>query len=220
LIGEDKITGVEPAYPCNDQELDIDDVELPAVDVGNITEPNQASQVVEIDDLDNTDLNLPLIESEPANTAPMTVQDTTDPFEVAVTPLDPVAEPATQEAPTNLRCSARVKTQPKSYEPTMTGTKYSYTVTQLTDQDMLNPDAHMFIQEDFYQVEPDVVAAVMTQLSLKSGLREWGDRAYDAAYSEMKQLHMRDTFQPKYYSELTPMQKATLLESHMFLKEK
>jgi hypothetical protein len=78
----------------------------------------------------------------------------------------------------------------------------------------------MFVQEDFYQAEPDVVAAVMTQLSLKSGLREWGDHAYNAAYSEMKQLHMRDTFQPKHYSELTPMQKATLLESHMFLKEK
>ena len=32
----------------------------------------------------------------------------------------------------------------------------------------------MFIQEDFYQAEPDVVAAVMTELSMKSGLRAWG----------------------------------------------
>jgi hypothetical protein len=33
-----------------------------------------------------------------------------------------------------------------------------------------------------------------TQLSLKSGLKEWRDRAYEAAESEMKQLHFRNTF--------------------------
>jgi hypothetical protein len=53
-------------------------------------------------------------------------------------------------------------------------------VTQLESQGLLNPDAHMFVQEDFYQAEPDVVAAVMTQLSLKSGLKEWGDNSYMA----------------------------------------
>jgi hypothetical protein len=65
LIRDDKITGVESAYPFDDEELDIDDdVGLPGVDVGNITEPNQAPQVIEIDDIDNNDLDLPLIESE------------------------------------------------------------------------------------------------------------------------------------------------------------
>jgi len=42
---------------------------------------------------------------------------------------------------------------------------------------MLNPDAHMFVQEDFYQAKPDVVASIMTQLSLKAGLKEWGEKA-------------------------------------------
>jgi hypothetical protein len=54
----------------------------------------------------------------------------------------------------------------------------------------------MFMQNDFYQTEPDVVAAVMTQLSLKSGVKECGDRAYAAAEAEMKQLHFRNTFEP------------------------
>jgi hypothetical protein len=31
----------------------------------------------------------------------------------------------------------------------------------------------MFMQEDFYQAEPDVVAAIMTQLLLKAGLKEF-----------------------------------------------
>ena len=70
----------------------------------------------------------------------------------------------------------------------MSGSKYSYAVTQL-EEGVLYPDAHMFAQEDFYQAEPDVVAAIMTQLALKAGLKAWGDRGYAAAVSEMKQLH-------------------------------
>jgi hypothetical protein len=102
----------------------------------------------------------------------------------------------------------------------MTGSKYSYAVTQLETQGVLNPDAHMFVQEDFYQAEPDVVAAIMTQLSLKAGLKEWGDRAFTAARSEMKQLHFRNTFKPNHWRELSKVQRQTVLESHMFLKQK
>jgi hypothetical protein len=42
-------------------------------------------------------------------------------------------------------------------------------VTQLQNDGLLDPDAHMFLQGDFYQTEPDVVTTIMTQLSLKSG---------------------------------------------------
>jgi hypothetical protein len=119
-----------------------------------------------------------------------------------------------------LRRSMRVKIQPKLYKPTMTGSKYSYAVTQLEIHGVLYPDSHMFIQEDFYQSDPDVVAHIMTQLSLKSGLKQWGDKAYAAVTSEMKQLHFRNTFKPKHWSELSKTQRQTVLESHMFLKEK
>ena len=85
---------------------------------------------------------------------------------------------------------------------------------------VLNPDAHMFVREDFYQSEPDVVTAIMTQLSLKNGLKEWGDKAYAAAESEMKQLHFQNTFEPMHWKQLSETQWKTVLESHMFLKEK
>ena len=78
----------------------------------------------------------------------------------------------------------------------------------------------MFVQEDFYQAEPDVVAAVMTQLSMKAGLRAWGDKALSAVKSEMKQLHFRNNFLPKHWKDLTATQRRTVLESHLFLKEK
>jgi hypothetical protein len=76
----------------------------------------------------------------------------------------------------------------------LSGTKYSYAVTQLESLRVLHPDAHMFTQDDFYQSDPDVVAMFMPQLSLKA----WGHKAHNAARNEMKQLHMRDTFKPKF----------------------
>jgi hypothetical protein len=92
---------------------------------------------------------------------------------------------------------------------------------QLESHEVLNPDAHMLVQEDFYQAnKPDVVAAIMTQLLLKSGLKEWGDKAYVATESEMKQLHFHNTFKPVHWSKLTDIQHQTVLEFHMFLKEK
>ena len=80
----------------------------------------------------------------------------------------------------------------------MLDSKYSYAVTQMESQGVLNRDAHMFVHEEFYQAEPDVVASFMKKLSLKSGLRAWGDKACTAVQSEMKQLHFRNTFKPKH----------------------
>jgi hypothetical protein len=71
---------------------------------------------------------------------------------------------------------------------------------------VLNPDSHMFVQDHFYQVDPDVVAAIMTQLSIKAGLEEWGDQGFKAAQSEMKQLHFRKTFKPNHWRDLIKAQ--------------
>jgi hypothetical protein len=78
----------------------------------------------------------------------------------------------------------------------------------------------MFLQDDFYQSEPNVVAAIMTQLSLKAGLKEWGKQVFRSAHSEMKQLHLRKTFRPNHWRELSKAQRQTVPESHMFLKLK
>ena len=60
----------------------------------------------------------------------------------------------------------------------------------------------------------------MNQLSLKMGMKTWKDKGSSAAKAEMKQLHMRDTFIPKHYLDLDVVQRKSILESHMFLKEK
>jgi hypothetical protein len=180
----------------------INGVELPGVDVAG-----QAPQTVEIDDLDIPQPDPPLIETVEEPTVPQMEQDV--PTQVAQ-PMQTAG----------LRRSTRVKIQPKLYEPTMTGSKYSYAVMQLETHGVLHPGSHMFVQDDFYQSDPDVVAHIMTQLSLKSGLKQWGDKAYAAVTSEMKQLHFRNTFRPKDWSKLSKTRRQTVLESHMFLKEK
>jgi hypothetical protein len=181
----------------------IDGVELPRVDVAG-----QAPQTIEIDVLDIPQPDPPLIETFEEPTAPQMEQD--KPTQVAQ---------LMQTA--GLRRSTRVKIQPNLYEPTMTGSKYSYAITQLETRGVLHRDPDMFVKEDFYQSDPDVVAHIMTQLSLKNGfLKQWGNKAYAAVTSEMKQLHFRNTFRPKHWSELSKTQRQTVLESHMFLKEK
>jgi hypothetical protein len=197
------------------EEEEDDDAEMPALDpVGvNVVElpgvdvAGQAPQTVEIDDLDIPQPDPTLIKTVEEPTIPQMEQD--GPTQVAQ-PMET----------TGLRRSTRVKFQPKLYEPTMTGLKYSYAVMQLETQGVLHPDSQMFVQEDFYQSDPDVVAHIMTQLSLNSGLKQWGDKAYSAVTSEMKQLHLHNTFKPKHWSELSKTLHQTVLELHMFLKEK
>jgi hypothetical protein len=99
-------------------------------------------------------------------------------------------------------------------------TKYEYAVNQLEEHGVLHPGAHMFHQHEMYQHEPNVVEAIMTQLSLKAGLKRWGHHAHNAVHSEMKQLHLRDTFKPVHWRDLSKLEKLSVLESHMFLKEK
>jgi hypothetical protein len=147
-----------------------DDSKIPGLDVAG---PGALDEVpvpqVEIDDLDIPHDDLAPIE---------------------VVPVQALTPPATSAPAPELRRSTRVRTQAiQGYTPSMTGSKYSYAVTQLERQEVLNTDAHMFVQEDFYQVEPDVVAATMSQLSRKDGLKEGCDQDFTAAQYEMNQFH-------------------------------
>jgi hypothetical protein len=54
---------------------------------------------------------------------------------------------------------------------------------------------------------------IMTQLLLKAGLRQWGDKATAAVRSEMKQLHFRDTFKPLHLNELLHAEKQSVLDT-------
>ena len=44
---------------------------------------------------------------------------------------------------------------------------------KLEIQVVVHMNAHMFAQDEFYQAQPNLVVAIMTQISLKDGLKEW-----------------------------------------------
>ena len=186
---------------------DTDDVELPGVDPG-------------VDDNDQAPYEYP--EPDIAFDEPNIVQPELEIFEQPPPNNQvPVADEPVQvvEQPDGLRRSTRARKATQTYDPSMKGNKYQYAAAQLVSS-MLYPDAHMFVQEDFYQHDIDVVQTVMTQLSLKAALREWGNDASKAAYSEAKQLHWRDSFKPVHRKELTVEQRKQILESHMIVVQK
>ena len=53
----------------------------------------------------------------------------------------------------------------------------------------------------------DTVGEIMAQLSMKAAIYKWGGDAELAITNEMKQLHWRNSYQPKHWNELSKTQK-------------
>ncbi len=67
----------------------------------------------------------------------------------------------------------------------MSGKTYSYTRLGLS-----------FLQDTHYKDCTEVLAAVLTQLSLKAALKQWWNDAKIAVEVEAKQLHWQNSFKP------------------------
>ena len=63
-----------------------------------------------------------------------------------------------------------------------------------------------------------VVHYTITQLSMKAGLKIWGNKGKQAVSNELSRLHMRDTFRPINSKTLSKTEYDKVLEYHMFLK--
>ena len=218
------------------------EVELPGVDGAVPQDPQDEVEAVEHDELDSINE----IVAEARASVPGSEQDW-DGIGVEVPPSKPVLKSAQAEilvepmvvpelvmapveplnnSPTGQPVESpgvwhlsRVKFAPLRLVPSFKGNHYSYAVTQL-QQGILHPDLHMSFLQHMCDEAPDVVAAILTQLSMKAGLKEWGKDAEKAVFDEMKQLHFRKTFVPKHWHQLTKEQRAQVLEVHLFLKQK
>ena len=102
----------------------------------------------------------------------------------------------------------------------MSGKNYETVNNQVKFENTLNPDAHTFFFQEPIEEVPDEAAVIMTQLFLKEGIKHCKGKGQAADKSEIKQLHFRDTFKPNKYINLNKDQNKSILESHMFLKEK
>ena len=92
----------------------------------------------------------------------------------------------------------------------------------------IHPDTCMFLN---YGTDWDqVLHCSMTQISMKAGMRRWGEenvgiwvdgcKGQNYVSKELSQLHMRDTFDPINPKTLNKQEYDQVLESHLFLKEK
>ena len=124
----------------------------------------------------------------------------------------PPPEPALVEPtrPDELRRLGRERKTTEKYVPSMSGKSYAYTQLGLS-----------FLQDTRYKYSSEVVATVMTQLSVKAALKQWGEDAKIAVEAEAKQLHWRNSFKPVHYKEINDEdQRKQILESHVFVKKK
>jgi len=70
------------------------------------------------------------------------------------------------------------------------------------------------------EVEDYVIHVIITQYSLKAGMKIFEERGEKATMKKLKQLHDMQTFQPVDGNELSRQQRKDALASLMFLKEK
>ena len=63
-----------------------------------------------------------------------------------------------------------------SCSPSLSGNNYSYALTLMENMGILYPEAHMFFNQVITRHDPDVVGYIMIQISLKVGLKIWGNK--------------------------------------------
>ena len=65
-----------------------------------------------------------------------------------------------------------------------------------------------------------VLHKVFQQMSLRAGAKKFGDDAIKGMSKELRQLHLRDSFIPKFKKDLTDKQRKSICEAVNLIKEK
>lgn len=173
-----KIPGVLPALP--------DPMDTPAMfdTDAQITGVDEENKMQQHDNLQQQD---DLIIDATEHTTPSPQINETQTPEANNIEFNTQSVPSTTDTEINapalsptVRRSAQVKTQTKSYQPTMKGKTYHYSNAQL--------------EINKAKWDCRALETILTQLSLKAAMKAWGDDARAAAESEMKQLHWRNSF--------------------------
>ena len=214
LQDDDQFAGVLDENALHPQMADGD----PAVDDGPDGEPDDVPSDTPDLSTDDSDPHIDDDIEAPIADGAFTPNETIGATDTAPVPETTAGKNISSELP-SVRRSTRERKPRTILEPTMTGKSHgekTFASVFIADGEMsgLVPDEHLG------HVFHTVMAYTLTQMSMNRGLKMWKTRAVDAIALEMGQLHHRDTFEPKHWSELTDEQKSQVLESHLFLKEK
>jgi hypothetical protein len=117
--------------------------------------------------------------------------------------------------------------KPQQLVPSFTGTKSCQSTAAVNTKchpvtATTNAKVHLVHPEEQEDQNHILVLAhhVMTQHSMKAGMKCFKERGKQAASKELCQLHFQDTFEPVDPQDLTSEECQEVLESHMFLKQK
>ncbi len=150
-------SGVED-YDVDGAEGNPDDAELPGVvDMG-------------MDESDDANQSPPeILEPEVNINEPNIIQ----PEQQLIEQQPPNAEVPVAKEPSNelRRRTTHIRCWEQRHAPGMQGSWYSYAASTQIAQGELYPDSHMFVQDNFYQYDINIIAYVMNQLSLKAALK-------------------------------------------------
>ena len=118
-----------------------------------------------------------------------------------------------EEAP---RHSSRARQNVVRMNPTMSGRSYDDVQAMQAKLDEQLPEQPILLHDE----EHEAFAISMTQLSLKQGLKVFGERGKAAALKEVTQLRGMSCFFPRDPTSLTREERVKALSSLIFLKEK
>jgi hypothetical protein len=127
-------------------------------------------------------------------------------------PMPPEDAEMPDQGVTGLCCSQRARIKPERLVPSF-GRK-SFKSTAAFTNLLVHYVDHLL---------PEYVLVahhIMTQFSMKTGMREFKERCEEAVSKELSQLHFRDTFEALNPKELNDQERKQVLESHLFLKQK
>ena len=161
----------------------IEEFDLESTDESD-DEPNPMDEPPSVEPVEAPNIQ-PIGAVTPAANAPIRAEPKIEPATAPHPAPAPVAD-STPAQPTGVRRSGRIRQQTKQLNiPSFKGKSYDVAAASVGATPVQHPDAHFATLGDALEAEPDVVSAIMTQLSLKAGLKRWKDKGYKAAYAKM-----------------------------------
>jgi hypothetical protein len=127
--------------------------------------------------------------------------------------------------PTGTGRETRERKPPNPFIPSWTGKKYGYATAQIEQMNGTVEESISFMQQELSKAgdhhRPEVISAIMVQLSMKAAEREFGvKRTKKACRLKVEQIHMQNIFVPKHWDNLTPKQRSRILEAFIFVEQK
>jgi hypothetical protein len=152
-------------------------------------------------------------------------------FDIEVPRVDTVITPAQPNTPGGVPQDGgrptMISKPVQRLVPSFKGKSYGTTMAQCSKLvlGMLAMEMVQYMESQLMQVgdnrDADTMGIIMAHFLMKESTKWFGKtRTKDACRKEIKQIHMKNTFVPKHWYELSKKQKAQMLEAFIFLTKK